>query len=136
MKPDGAAERIARHRRRRAGKGFMTVERQRDLVSLELPRGSTALLECLSNLLANEMFDAGGDYAGRVKAGLLRLIESCSDVVIVSNDVFSDGAVYGCLTEEYRRALAELNRFLAAIADRVTETAAGVTIAHKGTLKC
>ena len=39
--------RVARHRAMRAGKGFATVERPLDLERLEVPAGSTVLLEDL-----------------------------------------------------------------------------------------
>ena len=48
--------RILRHRQMRAGKGFETVERYTDLKGLKLDPDSVVLLECMSNLTANEMF--------------------------------------------------------------------------------
>lgn len=53
---DECRERIARHRARRAGLGFCTMERYRDLGGLEVPSGSNVLLDCLGNLLANELY--------------------------------------------------------------------------------
>lgn len=52
--------RIRRHRRMRSGKGFETVERYTALDELVLPKGSVVLLECMSNLVANEMFREDG----------------------------------------------------------------------------
>ena len=63
MQPFGkAAEaRIARHRALRAGKGFDTAERYTDLAHFSLSRRyDGVLLECLSNLLANELFSSEG----------------------------------------------------------------------------
>ncbi len=51
--------RIAKHRRARAGKGFETLECSRALAALRLPRRGSALLECLGNLAANELYSAG-----------------------------------------------------------------------------
>ena len=49
-------ERIRRHRIERSGKGFSTIEKPVDLKDVSLPGGSAALLECVSNLTANELF--------------------------------------------------------------------------------
>ena len=56
--------RISRHKGMRAGKGFWTVEQPVDIhLALEKMAGGgrIALLECISNLTANEMF-AGGRF--------------------------------------------------------------------------
>ena len=52
--------RIRRHRRMRAGKGFETIERYTELDELILPKNCVVLLECMSNLVANEMFREDG----------------------------------------------------------------------------
>ena len=123
MKSDGEAarNRIQRHRRMRSGKGFRTIEKPTDLMSLPVPGNATVLLECMSNLLANEMFDNGGNYLTRIISGIERLLSECRNLVLVSNDIFSDGIIYDGETEEYKTALAELNRFCAEKADKVTE---------------
>ena len=62
-------DRIDRHRQQRAGKGFQTVEAPVHLAeaAAALPPDGTALLECLSNLVANEQFggDTGAGGSGR-----------------------------------------------------------------------
>ena len=46
--------RAARHRAMRAGKGFITLECPRGLIEAPLPQeGGSALLECMSNLVAD-----------------------------------------------------------------------------------
>ncbi len=52
--------RIRRHRHMRAGKGFETIERYTELDELLIPKDCVVLLECMSNLVANEMFQEGG----------------------------------------------------------------------------
>ena len=52
--------RIRRHRHMRAGKGFETIERYTELDELLIPKDCVVLLECMSNLVANEMFREGG----------------------------------------------------------------------------
>ena len=47
--------RIRRHRQVRAKKNFQTLECYIGLKDLKVPAGSCVLLECMSNLVANEM---------------------------------------------------------------------------------
>lgn len=116
-----AEKRIQKHCSQRAGMGFETIERTTDFLSLVVPKDSTVLLECMSNLLANEMFDVGGYYVKRIIMGIDRLRFGCSNLVIVTNDVFGDGIDYCKETERYRSELGELNRYYASEADRVVE---------------
>lgn len=134
MKPFGedAAYRIARHRAMRAEKGFTTVECYTDVETLAIEPGTTAILECMSNLLANEMFDQGGDSIGRIMRGIRTLAEKCGNLVIVTNEVFSDGVVYDSATQEYIQALAKLNRWLVDLADYACEVVYGIPVTIKG----
>jgi adenosylcobinamide kinase/adenosylcobinamide-phosphate guanylyltransferase len=51
-------KRVENHRRMRNGKGFITIEKQIDVNETIIPNfESTVLLECISNLVANEIFD-------------------------------------------------------------------------------
>ena len=129
--------RVNRHRAMRADKGFVTVERPVAIESFDPEPGSVVLLECLSNLLANEMFDPEGnpdDAEERIGAGLLRLGKRCQ-LVVVSNDVFSDGVRYDEDTDRYRAALGRLHGRLAAAADLVTEVICGIPVPRKGGCK-
>lgn len=139
MQPYGAEgeARITRHRAMREGKGFETIERYTDYASLVLPARGTALLECVCNLTANEMFDENGsvsDPVERVLAGVDALFAQCETLIIVTNDVGSDGVSYAPETEAYIAALGAINRALAARADTVVELVAGIPIAVKGEL--
>lgn len=53
-------QRIGRHRKMRAGKGFETRECYTHLEQLPVEKNEIILLECLSNLTANEMFSENG----------------------------------------------------------------------------
>ena len=57
--------RVERHRAMRKGKGFLTMECPFALEKLVVPKNSALLLECLSNLLANECFcpEGAGEHA-------------------------------------------------------------------------
>ena len=136
MKPYGreGGRKIKRHRALRAGKGFETIERYTDYESLRLPRRGAALLECIANLTANEMFDDDGkmsDPCPRVLAGVKALNGQCDLLVVVTNDVGSDIRVYEEGTAAYIRALGRINAALAAMADAVIEMAAGIPLPIK-----
>ena len=128
-------KRVERHRRLRAGKGFETIERPVALIGAPVPFGATALVECVSNLLANEMFDPSGAGEACVRAsldGLFGLAGRCAHLVIVTNEIFSDGTAYDESTARYVRALGEVNRALAARADVVVEAVCGLPLLRKG----
>lgn len=132
--------RIRRHRRLRAGKGFRTVEQPADIhLALDKMAGGEriALLECISGLTANEMF-AGAEFlpehavAEKIIREVGLLGEGLTHLVIVSCNVFEDGAGYDDATMEYIRAMGRIHRELAVLADRVVELAAGIPILVKG----
>lgn len=138
MQPFGeaAARRIARHRELRRGKGFVTAERCLGLGGFAPPRRfEGVLLECLPNLLANEMFSpegAGNAAAQAVLDGVFALERRCGTLVAVTNEVFSDGVAYSEETMRYLRALAGINRALAAHAGQVYESVCGILCRVKG----
>lgn len=61
------AKRVQRHRNMRSGKGFETIECYTDLAQVRVSKGSTVLLECMSNLVANEMFQENGAHERTVQ---------------------------------------------------------------------
>ena len=137
MQPFGAAaeKRIARHRVLRQGKGFQTVERPLDLAGLKLDRRYDGiLLEDLGNLLANEMFAPAGakDAAfGSILAGIERLQDCCETLVVVTNEIFSDGLPYPAETVRYIHLLGRLNAALCARADAAYESVCGILLPVK-----
>ena len=129
---DECRARIARHRAARAGRGFETVERYRDLAGLPVPPDGNILLEDLSNLLANELYSSEGLGADAVYGGLRALRARCASLTVVTNEVFSGGADYAGDTLAFLRALGELNRWLAEEADFVCEVVCGLPNVLKG----
>nr|WP_326125604.1 bifunctional adenosylcobinamide kinase/adenosylcobinamide-phosphate guanylyltransferase [uncultured Oscillibacter sp.] len=124
--------RIARHRRLRRDKGFETVERYTDLAGAEIPAGTNILLECMSNLAANELYDPDGGGEESVLRGVEALLSQCGHLTVVTNEVFSGGAAYEEDTLRYLRSLARINRLLAARADTVAEIVCGLPNYLKG----
>lgn len=125
-------QRVLRHRAQRAERNFTTVECGQDLDSAEIPEGSIVLLEDLVNLTANEMFEDGD--VSRIVPALRRLASRCRHLVMVTNDLFSDGEPYSASVQEYLRCLADINREAAKMADSVVEVVYSVPVALKGEL--
>ncbi len=127
--------RIQRHRTMRADSGFETVECYTGLSAVKVPYGCAALLECMGNLCANELYSPHGSGDGAEEAvlrGIDRLLPQCRELVIVSNEVFSGGSRFEGDTIRYLRLLASINRELAARADQVWEIVCGLPVCHKG----
>lgn len=125
--------RIKKHRAMRKEKGFTTVECPLDLEQIEIPAKSAVLLECMSNLTANEMFreDQRGTPLERILAGVRRLMEQAEDLVVVTNEVFCDGIEYDPGTREYQKLLGNINGHLAHMADEVYEVVCGIALRWK-----
>ena len=138
-------QRIERHRAMRADKGFDTVECYRHVEHIVAKRQDVLLLECMSNLLANELYlepdsNAGSDMAEtmspvstKIVQALIDLSTRVQELVIVTNDVFSDGGslTYDESTREYVKNLAEINCALAREAATVTEVVCGIPVIVK-----
>ena len=137
---EGAA-RVERHRRLRAGKNFFTVEQPVNLMALEgadwlqADKNTTVLLECTSNLLANEIFDpegAGKEAVAAAMRGFELLAARAGNLIIVTNEIFSDGGDYDADMRFYLSALGSVNRQLAEMADAVVEVVYSIPVFHKG----
>lgn len=126
--------RIGKHRRQRGGMDFETLECPLGLEGEAIPYGANALLEDLSNLLANELFSPAGGGTEAVRRGLEHACARCENLTVVTNEVFSDGAHYDGGTLLFLRELAALNRELAARADLVVEAVCGLPNVLKGEL--
>ena len=141
--------RIARHVADRAGLGFTTLERGQDIAGLLEPAAADPagvfLLDSVTALLSNTMFawdPASGEFALDQEAGektaadLLAFAEGVAaaggSAVFVSDHIYSDARAFDTWTESYRRALADVDRRLAARCDGVCEVTYGIVTWHKG----
>ena len=137
MKPldEESRLRIRRHRDMRKNRNFVTVEQYLKIGNAEIPEGSDVLLECLSNLTANEMFDpagSGDDPVSAVITGIRMLQKKTRNLVIVTNEIFSDGKEYPGDTELYKHYLGQINREAAKMSDQVFEVIYGIPVRLKG----
>ena len=127
-------KRVARHQKMRAGKGFETVECYTGLKNLDFPENAVVLLECMSNLVANEMYDpsgAGENAEESILAGIHKLQKVRDDLVVVTNEVFSDSMTDNPEMEEYLKLLGKLNLRMGERADLVTEVVYGIPVERK-----
>ncbi len=148
-----AERRVERHRQMRAGKGFITIEKPRGIEEIcladQVCRGHpcAVLLECMSNLAANELFGTAEEMETsapgsserraeaaflRIQKGILHLKDQCGLLVVVTNEIFSDGIVYGPEIQAYIRLLGRIDAWMAGQADQVTEVVYGIPLHLKG----
>ena len=152
-------KKVERHRKLRAGKRFLTIESPMNVGKIEFAcegeseqaqyrqeaemkvQGSSekksALLECMSNLTANEMFTKDGmkseeEVVEKIVSEIQTLSQKLDNLVIVTNNVFEDGVIYDAGTMEYLKALGRINAALARLADRVAEVVVGIPVELKG----
>ncbi len=106
--------RIKKHREDRADKQFLTIECEKNLnlIFTELVKDDTVLLECLTTLVANEMFDNNLDSTTvekKVVDNIFNLHQHVRHVVVVSNDLYGDDLIYSSHIEEYRKILTKIS---------------------------
>lgn len=119
--------RVERHRKMREGRGFITIEQYRDIDRISVE--DTVIVECVSNLLANEMFGKN-PKDGRYILNCLKNIEA-ENIIFVTNNVCEDGIEYSPDTVRYMEELNYVNAGLAVYADRVIEIVCGIEVRLK-----
>ena len=132
-------KRIERHRKMRAEKNFNTIECYIGLRNLELPEGCCVLLECMSNLVANEMFQEDGakdDTVPEILEGISEIEKQAKELVIVTNEIFSDAVVFDGDMDSYLEYLGKINQAAAQRADEVVEVIYGIPVFHKSADTC
>ena len=125
---DECRARVKKHRQMREKKGFETAERPVDLGELFVPEDGAVLVECMSNLVANEMFREDGfhpEVAEKITEGVKNLLSQAKHVVIV-------GILYEEESEQYKKELGQINQKLAEMAEAVVEVVYGIPVWHKG----
>lgn len=129
------AQRVRLHQEQRSGKGYITIEKQTDIGEIisQLEENDTVLMDCLGNLLANEMFSENPpfDCVSKIFKEVMLVAKASGNMIIISNDVFSDGCGYSKEVLEYIDNLADLHKLIVAASDTAIECAAGTRIYHK-----
>ena len=110
-------ERVKRHRKMREGKGFITIEKESRIHEILQEydmdfSGKTCLLECMSNLVGNEMHleENKGlseeELSEKIVNSVLKIAEKVKNLVIVSNSFEKDDS----FDEETIRYISLANR--------------------------
>lgn len=124
--------RIKRHRRRREGLGFRTLELPDRVADAPVTPDSTVLLEDVSNLLANAMFEDGKtDF--NVLEDILALSKRCKTLIAVTISGLrptGDSAE----TDSYIYGLNDLNSSLSLLSTVLIEMREGRPVYLKGDL--
>ncbi len=138
---DEGRKRVARHRKAREGKGFVTLERPRDVAGLALERDDFSdavwLLECAANLVGNEMHapenaELDDDALVRtVVESIATLAARVRALVVVSNEFPPDDPQYDDEARRYVAILHKVNVALCKLADRVDRYAKGAWISDE-----
>jgi len=127
---------IEKHRKMRKNKGFFTKEcyKTEDIIKingLDRLKKSVVLLECMSNLAANEIFSFKNEKAFEdIVKGMKNISEKSGAFIIVTNEVFSDGMEYDMETLKYMECLGKINCALAGFAEEVTEVVCGIPVIY------
>lgn len=126
--------RIEKHRQMRDGKGFLTVEKHTSVDSLAYEIADLGqkccLLECMSNLVGNEMHDPGNrslsdeELTKLIANEVLVLGKSCMHLVIVANSFWAEDEGYDDETRRYVKIINNVNEVLKSVVDEIKELAA------------
>ena len=125
-------ERIGQHRARRA-EGWETRDAPHDLAAAldGLPPGRPVLVDCLTLWLSNRLL-AEADLATESAALVEALAAHAGPIVAVSNEVGLSIVPDNALARRFRDAQGRLNQMVAARAERVVFTVAGLPLFVKG----
>ena len=130
-------QRVKRHRAMRAEKQFETIECYNNLKKISFEKSGFILLECISNLIANERYQENGCGLERQKLAEYVVeevgycVENAIHIVIVTNEVQSDGIRYDDETMHYQEVLGIVNRRLAQLSDETWEIVCGIPVRVK-----
>ncbi len=133
-------KKVEKHRAQRQGKGFQTIECPSEIETAAravMEKESVVLLECMSNLAANEMFAEQeirekNIVVSKILQGISILRDKTGELVIVTNNISEEGTNYDATTLNYIESLGEINTALAQEADTVIEVVVGIPVWMKG----
>lgn len=134
-------QKIQRHKQLRRGKGFRTQELPIRIEGCQRKKEDVLLIECMSNLLANEMYAKNGRIKERrdsekyleevqeyIVDQLLLLEKEVTDLILVTNEVDSAGSDYDKESLLYMQGIGKINQELSEKADLVVEVVCGIPI--------
>jgi adenosylcobinamide kinase/adenosylcobinamide-phosphate guanylyltransferase len=142
---EAGRERVEKHRRQREGKGFVTIEQEMNILEavekIEQPEKSTVLLECVSNLVGNELYEnpvwkesllnnlddieslelnkQKERFADSIAGDIKKLAGCVNNFIIVTNEYETDGEGYDASTRLYVLLLNMVNERITEFSDEI-----------------
>ena len=140
---EASKERIEKHRKLREGKDFLTVEKEVNLEEVApIFAGKNVLLECMTNLVTNELYNYCGDraaeeediqaIANKVVSEVQAVADSASEIVIVTNNAFAGSDAENDWSFSYSKIMGMVNLEILAKADTVYNVSKGRGACLKG----
>jgi hypothetical protein len=132
-----AGKRVEKHRSQREGKGFFTIEEPRHIKDLNIDEDDNILLEDLTNLLSNNLFNEAGlknnfkEITEKIFSDIITLKSRCNSVFIVGNDIFSTERNQSRELDIFIDCLFSLHNKIIEVADRVIEVVYGLPYYRK-----
>ena len=120
---DEGRKKVEKHRKMREGKFDRSIEMPTDVANADVEKDELILLECMSNLLANEMFKEdmivdADTVTRKISADIKKL-------------VFMDKGEHSAEVEDYIKALKNIQKYIAKEAKAVIEVIYGLTYERK-----
>ena len=133
---DEGRKKVEKHRKMREGKFDRSIEMPTDVANADVEKDELILLECMSNLLANEMFKEdmivdADTVTRKISADIKNLDSKVHELIIVGNDVFMDKGEHSAEVEDYIKALKNIQKYIAKEAKAVIEVIYGLTYERK-----
>ena len=132
-----AGKRVEKHLLQREGKGFFTIEEPRHIKDLNIDEDDNILLEDLTNLLSNNLFNEDGlknnfkEITEEIFSDIITLKSRCNSVFIVGNDIFSTERNQSRELDIFIDCLYSLHKQIIEAADRVIEVVYGLPYDRK-----
>ncbi|NYB98337.1 adenosyl cobinamide kinase/adenosyl cobinamide phosphate guanylyltransferase [Clostridium beijerinckii] len=89
----------------------------------------TVLIDSITSLLTNEMFNANDiikNPSHKILSNLKQIMNNAKNVITVSDYIFNDAIQYDEITENFKKELAIINRGLANYCENVIECSFGL----------
>lgn len=120
-------ERVDRHQKLRAGKGFVTYEKPTGIMELtaifDKEQIKNALLECVSNLVGNEIYleenvQKSDEELVEIIVDEIKILDQYLEHFIVVTNHFEDSAQYDAETKRYIKITSSVNDRLKVLAQK------------------
>lgn len=125
--------RVEIHKQRR-GSQWTTIEECLKVGDIEIPNGAKVLLDCLTLLSTNWLFECNEDTdnaLNEIKAQLNKLFSKNADIVIVTNEIGLGGISENALQRKFADLQGGINQFVASLADEVYLIISGLPLKIK-----